>query len=93
MSTKDLLRQRLKELLQAKADLEARAAPLRAKLDAAAREYEQARLKWEAVKDQLLPQIRAIEQPEDATKPHIVRLSQEISAVATALGGYRMSGG
>jgi uncharacterized protein YhaN len=93
MDTKTLLRQRFDEAKAEKAALEAAAAPLRGRLDAAAAEFEQARLKWEKAKEELLPQILAIERPDDPEKPHIVKLSEEIATLAAALGGRRMHDG
>lgn len=83
-TAKELMQAGLKEAQAALAAHEKKVSPIRAKLDAAAAEHERARLKWQAAKDELVPQL---------DKPTAVKLAQEVSALARALGGKTMSGG
>lgn len=85
MTSVDLMRARFEEAKSEVEEIEKRAAPLRKKLDAGAAEFERARLAWAATKNDLLPQIRQIEQPR------LTELRQEISRLAVALGAKRMS--
>lgn len=75
--TKELLRQRFAELQAAKADAEARLAPIRAQIDAL-------RAQEQAITDQIKPLVaakRAIEVPE------LVEIDNELGLIAKALGG------
>lgn len=80
MSTKDILQSRFEQAKAELAVLEQSITPARAKLDAAAAEHEQARLKWQAVKAECVPKLQ---------KPIFVELSREIAALANALMALR----
>lgn len=84
-TTKELIQKRFDEAQAEIAEIETAAAPLRAELDAACATYEQARLIYKAEKERILPQLLAIQQPK------LIELSREVSALASALGGLKMS--
>lgn len=83
-TTRDLIEQRFLEATAEKEALYASVKPAQDELDAAAAEFEQARLKWQAAKERLIPQLE---------KQKIAELSQEITQLASALGGKLMSQG